>query len=752
MPTSYSHKLYLPIAAALAGVVSAPVTMAAEGSSTTVLEEVIVTANKRVESLEKVGSSVTAIGEDLVIRVQAQNLQDLAAYIPGVSVSSSTGASNRIIMRGMSTGANDLSPAVGIYVDDAPFGASSGFALGALFSPDIDPFDLERVEVLRGPQGTLYGASTLSGLVKYVTKKPDLQNVDSYARLEYGRSARADTNSYGVRAGTNLPLVEDKMALRLSGFYTHSDGALTDVRTGRTGLNELTTQGGRIKLRIKPSDPLSIDLTALVGETRIPHVGNIDGNAQTLQPIYDEFKGYVYFDGSVRTNYTVTQGAVNYDFANGMSLNSATSYSKFKVDMLSDYTSIYQVAFIPIFGALASQLQAFGPVTPETKRFTQELRLTSAPSEKFEWLAGLFYTDEDSHYLSGINLMWDYGAPPPPALAPVLSLLSNYQTVMNHTKSTEYAGFANATYYFTPTFDISAGLRYSHNKQDRAVSATGYLQMIGLYPANSAGESNEDVWTESLGLRWHLPGDSMLYARYATGWRPGGPTTTGSFDPDETKNYEIGFKTAGLDGRLRADATVFYIDWNNIQLNYFNGNNTVIGNAGDARSKGVELQGTFAATRSFTVSANASYTDAKMTGLRPGAQGGAVVGDRLPLTSKWAAGLLADYTQPFGDNKQWTLGGGLRYRSDFDTSFPGDTGTRFYTLPSTFFVDARTGIRWNDQFALNLQVLNLADEHKISAASQYLTVPAATADAMGLPATIGFTPGRTYSLSFTAQF
>jgi outer membrane receptor protein involved in Fe transport len=244
----------------------------------------------------------------------------------------------------------------------------------------------------------------------------------------------------------------------------------------------------------------------------------------------------------------------------------------------------------------------------------------------------------------------------------------------------------------------------------------------------------------------------MLYARYATGWRPGGPTTSGSFDPDETKNYEIGFKTAGLDGRLRADATVFYIDWSNIQLNFFNGTNTVIGNAGDARSQGVELQGTFALTRSFTVSANASYTDAKMTGLREGAQGGAVVGDRLPLTSKWAAGLLADYTQPIGDNKQWSLGGGLRYRSDFDTSFPGDTGTRFYTLPSTVYLDARTGIRWNDKFALNLQVLNLADEHKISAASQYLAVPVATADALGLPASIGFTPGRSYGLSFTAQF
>jgi outer membrane receptor protein involved in Fe transport len=300
--------------------------------------------------------------------------------------------------------------------------------------------------------------------------------------------------------------------------------------------------------------------------------------------------------------------------------------------------------------------------------------------------------------------------------------------------------------------DVSAGVRYSHNEQDRDVTASGYLQLIGLFPARSGGESNEDVLTESLGVRWHLPGESMLYARYATGWRPGGPTSTSSFDPDETKNYEIGFKTAGLDGRLRADATVFYIDWTNIQLNYFNGTNTVIGNAGDARSRGVELQGTFAPVRSFTVSANASYTDAEMTRLLPGAQGGAAVGDRLPLTSEWAAGLLADYSLPFGGNKLWSLGGGLRYRSEYDTSFPGDTGTRFYTIPSTLFVDARTGISWNDRFGVNLQVLNVAGEHKIAAASQSLAVSAATADAMGLPVQIGFTPDRTYQLSFTAQF
>jgi outer membrane receptor protein involved in Fe transport len=634
-------------------------------------------------------------------------------------------------------------------VDDASFGSNSGFALGALFSPDVDPFELERVEVLRGPQGTLYGASTLGGLVKYVTKAPDLQNMETHARLDFGRADGSHAESYSMRAGVNLPLAEDKAALRVSGYYSNLDGDVSDVRTGRTGLNGSSKQGGRIKLRVKPVDALTIDLVAFADESDAPHLGTIDGNAQTLQPTYDEYSGYDAVDGFSRSKYTVVEGTVNYDFANGLALTSTSSYSDFKVNLLADDTAIFK----PALGALGSLLQFAGPVSPKTEKFTQELRLTSPANGHFEWLTGVFYDREDSDYHSAVTSTYLFGATPPPSLAPTVALLANYLITDNATRYTEYAAFANATYYLTPTFDVSAGVRLSRNEQERTVTASGFLTVIGSVATFGAADSEDSVWTEALGWRWQLSGDSMVYGRYATGYRPGGPNTSSTaFEPDETKNYELGFKTAGLAGRLRADVAVFYIDWSNIQLNYFDGVRTVIGNAGDARSQGVELQASFAPVQAFTVSANAAYTDAQMTSLKPGAQGGAAVGDTLPLTSEWAAGLLADYSFPVAGSAEWNVGAGLRYRSSFVTTFPGDTGTRFYTLPSTLFFDLRTGVSLHDRVALNLQVLNVTNERKLASAAQFLAVSQAAADAAGQPVALSYTPSRTYSLSLTTQF
>ena len=196
---------------------------------------------------------------------------------------------------------------------------------------------------------------------------------------------------------------------------------------------------------------------------------------------------------------------------------------------------------------------------------------------------------------------------------------------------------------------------------------------------------------------------------------------------------------------------MFYIDWRDIQLNFFNGTNTIIGNAGNATSKGIEFEGTFTPMAGLTFSANGAYTDAKITGLVPGAQGGAVVGDELPYNSKWAGALRADYYFPVQTDYTGNVGLGLRYKSSFATTFPHDTGTRYYVLPEESFVDFRAGIAFKG-YALNLQILNLFDEHKLSQASEYLGTSQAVADALGQPVALGYTPRRTYGLSLTAQF
>jgi iron complex outermembrane receptor protein len=717
-------------------------------SAVATLEEVVVTAGRRPEEIETVPSSVTAIGSSLIARVQAGSLADVAAYVPGLNVQPSGVDANRLIIRGLSTGPNDLSPTVGVYVDDAPFGSNSGFALGALFSPDVDPFDLDRVEVLRGPQGTLYGASTLAGLVKYVTKAPDTKTFSTHARVDVGRADDSGMTTYAARAGANLPLLTDKVALRVSGFYSHADGELTDTRTGQSGLNANAKHGGRVDLLIKPIEALSIDLIAFTDTNRTPRVGQIDANAQTLLPNSGQYSGYNYVIGFSQSNYSVYEGTVRYEFANGMTATSTTSYSRFAVNALADDTTVFQ----PAFGPLGAVLEFPGVVAPTTRKYTQELRLASASNGHFEWLTGLFFDRENSEYFSSLNSTYQFGATPPAALAPTLAALANYEAVDLFEHYTEYAGFADATYYLTPAFDLSAGLRFSHNSQERSENGSGFLAQLGVIPSHASATSADGVWTESLAARWHLKDESMLYARYATGYRPGGPNTVGgSFAPDKTSNYELGFKTAGLGGVLRADVAAFFIDWRRIQLNFFNGTNTIIGNAGNAHSKGVELQTTYAPVKAFTLQANAAYTDARISSLIAGAQGGAAVGDPLPGNSKWTASLLADYYVPVSGAAEWNAGLGLRYRSSSNTTFPGDPGTRFYTLPATVFCDLRTGISF-EKIALNVQVHNVANQRKVLTASEYLAVSQAQADAAGQPAYLSYTPGRTFGLSLTAQF
>jgi outer membrane receptor protein involved in Fe transport len=728
-----------------------PLVAAAEnsGPASAVLEEIVVTAQKRAEPLERVPAAITALSQQFMDTVQATSLSDLASYIPGLNVQSSGTDANRLVIRGLTTGPNDISPSVGVYVDDAPFGSNSGFALGALFSPDIDPSDLERVEVLKGPQGTLYGASTLSGLVKYVTKAPDPNKFDAHARLDFDRDTDAHANTYAARAGVNLPIAQDKIALRVNGFYSSTDGVYTDVRTGQDDLNGTSKRGGRADLLIRPIDDLSIDLIALTDSSRTPRTGLVEGNAVTLVPTYGQYSGYDYVIGSLRSTYSLFEGNIHFNFANGMTATSTSSYSRFAVQELADDTTFFQ----PALGALGPLLEFRGPVSPTTQKYTQEFRLASATNNQFEWLVGAFYDHERSDYLSGINSTYLFGATPPPVLAPTVAALANYETVDNLTHYTEFAGFGDATYYFNSSFDLSAGLRYSHNYQDRAAQSTGFLVLIGVIPATSNGTSNDHVWTESVAARFHFDEKSMLYARFATGYRPGGPNSSGtSFDPDTTHNYELGYKTVALDGRLHADADVFYVDWKNIQLNFFNGTNTIIGNAGDAHSRGAELHVDYAPITAISLQGNVAYTDAFISSLVPGAQGGAAVGDQLPFNSKVAASVLADYHVPGKFLGDWSVGGGLRYRSSTTTTFPGDPGTRFYTLPATTFVDLRTQLIVAQHTTINLQVLNVANQRKLSGASQFLAVPQATADALGQPVLLNYTPGRTVGLSVSWQY
>ena len=323
-------------------------------ATTPSIETVIVTASKRAENIQNVPSSVTAVSEGRINRLQATDLSDITSYVPGLNVQSSGVDADRLVI--LTDGPNNISPTVGVYVNDAPFGSNIGYALGALFSPDIDPFDLDHIEILRGPQGTLYGASTLGGLVKYVTKTPDMEDFSGHVRFDWdSQDNGGDTDAF--RAGVNIPIIQDKVALRVSGFYQDASGYLTNERTGESNLNGQSKVGGRADLLIQPTADFSIDLAAFVDHTDTPNIGVVDGNAKTLQPIYGPEAGFDFVHGFAKADATVFEGTAKYNFPDGIVASSTTSYSRFAVNELADDTTIFQPAFEGFLGPLAADFE-----------------------------------------------------------------------------------------------------------------------------------------------------------------------------------------------------------------------------------------------------------------------------------------------------------------------------------------------------------------------------------------------------------
>jgi outer membrane receptor protein involved in Fe transport len=250
---------------------------AAQGEAAVPLEEIIITAQKRDQTLAEIPMSVTVLDGELLARQHADNFQDMLALVPGLSISSATAGVTRLTLRGINTGG--VASTVGVYVGDVPFGSSSGLANGAILSGDFDTFDLARVEILRGPQGTLYGASSLGGVMKYV---PNPANTEKFeAKLQGSVESVKDADpGYALTGAINVPL-SDKFAIRASGFYRVDEGyidstgnnpiaALQDptvnVLNGtlvREDINSLDTYGGRVQALFKPSDNFSVNLMAL---------------------------------------------------------------------------------------------------------------------------------------------------------------------------------------------------------------------------------------------------------------------------------------------------------------------------------------------------------------------------------------------------------------------------------------------------------------------------------------------------------
>ncbi len=752
-----SHLIGL-LASASALALAAPAFAAdAPPAQANTVQEVIVTAEKKPEAQKDVPMSISALPQAQLEKLNAVDFSDYAKLVPGLNIESDSPGEVRLTLRGLNAGG--VASTVAVYVDETPIGSSSGLADGAVVAANYDPYDMNRIEVLRGPQGTLYGSNTEGGLLKFVTNAPE------FGKYSASMEAGVDTVNHGstgwdVKGMVNIPL-GDTLALRVSAYHVDMPGWINNVELNQSDINKGHKDGGRVELEWRPSDKFSLRLTAFAQNMNTGGTGaedineNASGSAPSQTPTFGLFDTFSYIPTPLSFQYRDYNATAKWDmgFAN---LTSSTSYGTVNNTLVSDFTNA-QVAGSFTYGEYIDLLvdPGFG-VTPPTalpfrnqvddSKFTEELRLQSPKSENgFEWIAGAYYTYERGSLNQHLQVS-EIGSDKPLSAIPDLEdplLTSSYK---------EWAGFGDLTYHITPQWDVTAGGRYTDQTQFAHETVSGLL--VGNtspppYAVDISTPSKNDLATWQLGSKYKLSDDTMLYARFATGYRPGGPNvvppnappgTPFSYNADKNQSYEAGIKTSFDDGKVRLDAAVFYVDWRDIQVFEVINGYGVDGNGGKAQSEGFEWEWTWVPIQGLTLSWNGADTNASLTTDAPGIFG--KKGDSLPMVPKWSTALDGEYDwQAWSDGVAF-VGGTLAYQTSVSTDFDS-SGLGRERLPGYDTLDLRAGVEV-DRTRFEVWGKNITNSHAYTAFGGNGGATDYTSVGIIQPATWGFTISKKF--------
>ena len=732
--TPYSKSL---VATAVAAALMTQSALAQEAGEVSNLDEVVVTAQKFSQSVIEVPLSISVLGGDDLERTQSINIQDYVKLVPGLQLTQDTQGFGRLTLRGINTGG--VASTVGVYVDETPFGSSSGLVNGAVITGDFDTFDVARVEVLRGPQGTLYGASSLGGVLKYVTNQPGFDGFEGRARGSFDTVDHGGM-SYSGAAVVNVP-VTDTLAVRASGFYRKLGGFIDSIGTAGSDvtndINGSSVSGGRASMLFQPSDAFSLQLTAYLQDIESNGSNTVDSDPMTGETLYGGLTQSRYVPEDSDVAYRVYNATLDWDLGFG-NLTSATSYATLDQDFRVNFTTLLSPTIEAIFGV---PNDSYNQQVTRVERFTQELRLASQQNEKVDWLVGLYYNEEDGVIDQNVHVV------EPDTLTDIeFPFAIGVATIDSSYK--EIAAFANVTIKFTPGFDLTLGGRYSNNEQDVTQDSDGLL--FGLEHIVTPGDSSEDVFTYSVAPKWKLNDRMAVYARVAKGFRPGGPNvlapdapegTPTSYGSDSTINYELGFKGENESRTIAWDMAVFHIDWDDIQLLARVNGIGINTNAGGADSDGVEATFMYRPIDPLKLSLTAAATDAELTEDTDLLLVGGRKGDQLPYTPKISYTASADYDWTLSGDKSAYFGASYTHLDDvpaaFDPAFLAETGGQRY-LPSYDMLDLRAGWDLGD-LSIELYGRNLTnDEGKTSDATSN-TPNGAIATGVIRPRTFGVT-------------
>jgi iron complex outermembrane receptor protein len=783
--------LLLAIAGALS-VYLTPLLAQQSTDSEMVLEEVTVTARKRAESLQDVPFSIAARTEQQMRESGIVSLEDVSRTVASFSVQNLGPGQSQVAIRGASAGQvvrdqPGVKEQVGVYLDESVISLS-------LFTPEVDLFDMNRVEVLRGPQGTLYGSGSLSGTVRYITNQPDNDAFSSAVEADLNTVDNGGSGGY-AKAYVNSPM-GDNAAGRISAWYKETPGWIAAHQPDgsiNTDVNDGTVKGVRAALRLETHDNLSV--TPRVIYQKVETDGwnrqdafNILGNPYTTtRPAVTlgENEQYTQFEEPFSDEFLLVDLNIEYEFGNGMVLNSITSYTDRHILVVRDAGALTSSITGGSIGLGEEVYTLDSPLDDATqaKGWTQELRL-SGESGAFTWVGGMFYSDFDRDYQQGLLVSGFEdltGIPTAGFIAPKDGLF--WSDLAYDFK--QMAFFGEATWAIQDNFDLTFGLRYYDFDESRVQSFDG----IFADPGTTMGDTSADGFAPRLMADWSLNDMVSFNGQISKGFRLGGindplnvPLCTpqdletfggrDNWDDEELWNYEVGMKSAVMGGRGTFNVAVFYQDIKDLQATVTAGScsSRVVFNVPSAHSVGLEMELAIQQTERFDWALTASYIEAKLdsTVTSTGSDGSTSVvggikdGNRLATVPELQAAAAASYVFPMTGEWEGYVNGIVQYVGDRYTQI-GDQAEGFGTvnllafepntiggpltqsvftfnplLPSYTVANARFGMR-KDRWDVAIYVNNLTDELAYLALDQERGTLARVSYLVNQPRTYGIT-------------
>lgn len=666
------------------------------------MDRVIVTSTKRDQALQDVPAAVTALTEDALRQMGADTFADYVLTVPGLQLNDLGSNSSEVIIRGVASGisAGDLQDTVITLIDDIP----SADTKASITQPDLRLFDVERVEVLRGPQGTLFGSGSMGGAIRIITNKPDLGGYSSTIDLTMSQTEGGEAST-AYNGMVNVPIVEDKLGVRAVAYYRDTGGWIDNVGFAGMGAtensNRSTSYGGRFMVSFQPTSDLGILLNITHQNSEPEDGGFFNGSDANGNPV----RGTALPEFST-DKFTLANLVVDYDFGWATLTSSSTYYDR-DAYRQSDYTP-YSIYFVPDIVPTLFQ----GTVVSES--YFEELRLSSNGDNRFDWLAGLYFRNQTGRdikneiILPGSEALYgsdpSYGAPDD---IPYDFLLSN------ETKETAF--FGEASYELTDRLEATVGARaFSHE-----VEETGYSQGV-WYGARGRAEvgvdADEDATTFKGALKYTIADNQMFYGSVSQGFRVGGTNlprvdpTPDSFGPDELTMYELGSKTTLFDGKVILNTALFYIDWQDMQVGLYTANNNdyYIANAGEAHSQGVEVEMQAELLDDLVWTSSLAYTEAQID--VDNVSLGASEGDRVPGVPEFTTSNMLRYDFSLSDGIESFVQASHQYVGSSYSIFNEDSASAV-EMGDYHMVNARMGADLGDwEIALFVSNLLNSDE------------------------------------------